>query len=80
MFSAAARALVACASQVDLDLGRVFPPLTKIREISARVASSVVEEAYRTGLARVPRPADTLEFVTSQMWEPRYPDYVVSPR
>jgi malate dehydrogenase (oxaloacetate-decarboxylating)(NADP+) len=76
MFVEAARALVACAGTADLAQGRVFPALSSIREISARVAASVVEEALRTGLARISRPSDTLALVKSRMWEPEYADYL----
>ena len=32
--------------------------------------------AFREGLARVPEPSDPLEFVKSQMYEPKYATYV----
>jgi len=77
MFSQAARALVARAGDQDLAEGRVFPPLTQIREISAYVAAAVVEEACRAGLARITPAGDPLQFVRQQMWEPQYEDYLL---
>lgn len=76
MFAHAARALVARAGEQDLADGRVFPALSQIRDISAYVASAVVDEACRTGLARITPQEDTLQFVKRQMWEPQYEDYV----
>ena len=75
MFLAAARALAACVSEEDLEQGSLLPPLTTVRSLSARIAAAVADEAYVQGLASGPRPADTLAFVTAQMWTPDYPAY-----
>ncbi len=75
MFLAAARALAACVSEEDLEQGSLLPPLTTVRSLSARIAAAVADEAYLQGLAPGPRPADTLAFVTAQMWTPDYPAY-----
>ena len=75
MFLAAARALAACVSGDDLKQGSLLPPLSAVRSLSARVAAAVADEAYAQGLASTPRPADTLAFVTAQMWAPDYPAY-----
>jgi malate dehydrogenase (oxaloacetate-decarboxylating)(NADP+) len=72
MFSQAARALASQVLESDLQIGRVFPSLKRIREISAVLAAAVVEVAFEDGLTRVEEPADVLAFVKSQMWEPRY--------
>jgi malate dehydrogenase (oxaloacetate-decarboxylating)(NADP+) len=76
MFAQAARALVDCATDNDLAQGRVFPSLREIRAISARVASAVVSEACRAGLARIEPPNDPLELVKAQMWHPQYEEYL----
>ena len=76
MFAEAAKALAAQTSDDDLDLGRVYPPLTRIREVSARIGAAVAEVAFADGLAGVARPDDLLEFVQSAMWTPRYRDYL----
>lgn len=76
MFYASAKALADMVSEDDLKLGRVFPSLTEIREVSARIATAVAEVAYEQGLAREPRPPDLLEYIRSQMYVPIYEDYV----
>lgn len=76
MFSEAAKALAARVSESDLVLGRLFPSLTQIRDVSAHIATAVAEVAFRDGLAGVERPDDVLAFVKSKMWEPRYRSYV----
>jgi len=55
MFSEAARALALLVTEEDLKKGALFPPLTKIREISARIAEAVAEVCYKRGLATEPR-------------------------
>ena len=76
MFSAAARALADQVSDDDLEQGLIYPPLGKIREVSAVIATAVAEVAYTRGLARKPRPDNLLEAVRSQMYTPDYQSYV----
>lgn len=74
MFYAAARALAGQVSQADLDRGTIFPPLTKIREVSAVIATAVADVAYDRGLTSASRPKDHLKTVRSGMYEPDYAD------
>jgi malate dehydrogenase (oxaloacetate-decarboxylating)(NADP+) len=60
----------------DLEMGRIYPALTRIREVSAHIAAAVAEVAFQAGLAQVPRPADVLAMVKATMWTPRYREYV----
>jgi malate dehydrogenase (oxaloacetate-decarboxylating)(NADP+) len=76
MLSVAARALADAVTEADLEQGRIYPALTRIREVSAAIATAVAEQAYRQGLAREPRPDDLAAFVKSQMYEPKYRCYV----
>jgi malate dehydrogenase (oxaloacetate-decarboxylating)(NADP+) len=72
MFLAAARTLAAQVSDADLAQGSLYPPLARVREVSARIAAAVAEVAYARGLATRPRPADVLEDVRRQMYRPEY--------
>ena len=76
MFMAAAIRLAALVTDADLAQGSIFPPLSKVRDVSAKIATAVAEVAYAQGLATVPRPDDLLGFIRDQMYEPRYPAYV----
>jgi malate dehydrogenase (oxaloacetate-decarboxylating)(NADP+) len=76
MFVRTARALAEQTSQADLDLGRIYPPLSNIREVSARIAAAVAEVAFMDGLAGAPRPERLLDLVRAQMWDPQYPRYL----
>lgn len=75
MFLAAAKCLAAEVSEADLAVGRVFPPLARIREVSLRIACAVAEIAWRDGLADSERPADPVAFIRAQMYTPEYPVY-----
>jgi malate dehydrogenase (oxaloacetate-decarboxylating)(NADP+) len=72
MFSAAARTLASLVLPSDLELGRIYPSLTRIREVSAHIGAAVAEVAFRDGLAGVERPPDLLAMVKAAMWEPVY--------
>jgi malate dehydrogenase (oxaloacetate-decarboxylating)(NADP+) len=72
MFMAAARTLAAQVSESDLGQGSLYPPLARVREVSAFIAAAVIEEALAAGLAGIDRPADMLAYVHSQMYSPDY--------
>ena len=76
MFLTAARTLAAQVGDGDLALGRVFPALSRIREVSVQIAAAVADEAHREGLARRPRPADIEADIRARMFVPEYQDYV----
>ncbi len=80
MFLAAARLLSQLVSPEDLALGRIYPPLADIREISARIAAEVAAIAYRDGLVPEERQEGydrdaLLEHIRELMYKPRYPHY-----
>jgi malate dehydrogenase (oxaloacetate-decarboxylating)(NADP+) len=76
MFFMAAKILAGEVSEDDLAHGSVYPPLTRIREVSAAIAKAVAEVAYQRGLATKARPEDLLAYIRSQMYEPKYHSYV----
>ena len=76
MFMAAARTLAASVGEDDLAQGSLYPPLNRVRDVSAHIATSVAEVAFRNGLAEIDRPDDLLEYIRSQMYEPDYTSYV----
>ena len=76
MFLIAARKLAEMVDADDLALGRIYPGLQRIREVSAVIAESVAELAFARGLARTPRPDDLPGHIRGLMYEPTYADYV----
>ena len=75
MFAAAARALARLVGAADLELGRVFPSLSRIREVSLEIATAVASVAWQRGLTDRPRPPDIRAEVASRMYQPIYPSY-----
>lgn len=72
MFLVAAQTLAALAQPEDLAMGRVYPSLTKVREVSLKIAVRVAEIAYAEGLAQAPRPANLEEDIRNRMFQPVY--------
>ena len=75
MFLAAAKVLADQVTDEDLALGRIYPGLSRIREVSALIAAEVAALAWRRGLAGREAPADILAEVREQMFQPLYPHY-----
>jgi malate dehydrogenase (oxaloacetate-decarboxylating)(NADP+) len=76
MFMAAARTLARQVTDADLAQGSLYPPLAQVRDVSAQIAAAVAQVAYDQGFATVPKPADLLTYVRSQMYDPHYASYV----
>jgi malate dehydrogenase (oxaloacetate-decarboxylating) len=79
MFAAAARQLAHEVSAADLDSGSLFPPVGRIRSVTARVAEAVVREAGESGVGRAIDPAAIPGAVAAAMWEPCYPTLSAAP-
>ena len=75
MFLAAARSLACQVSDADLSHGRIYPPLSRIRQVSALIAQEVARIAYERGLATKPEPADLAAEIRTCMYQPVYPHY-----
>ena len=75
MFLAASKALAGEVTENDLSQGLIYPPLERIRTVSASIAYQVAEMAYDANLAKRERPADLLGHIHSLMYEPTYPNY-----
>jgi len=76
MFIAAADTLVASITDNDTKNGRLYPPLTKIRDISYKIALSVAKVAFDTNISRISQPENLEEYVRGSMFEPVYRNYV----
>ncbi|MFH2000642.1 MAG: NAD-dependent malic enzyme, partial [Planctomycetota bacterium] len=76
MFFTAAKTLAHEVTESDLDMGRIYPSLSRIRDVSAAIATAVAEVAYERGLASEERPEDLEAFIRSQMYNPRYHSYI----
>jgi malate dehydrogenase (oxaloacetate-decarboxylating)(NADP+) len=72
MFMTAARILAETTGKADLAQGSLFPPLERIRGISAAIAAAVAGVAFDRGLATLPRPADLPGHIAAMMYDPSY--------
>uniref|UniRef100_A0ABM0MDV6 Malic enzyme n=1 Tax=Saccoglossus kowalevskii TaxID=10224 RepID=A0ABM0MDV6_SACKO len=76
-FLIAAKELADQVTDAHLSEGRLYPPLSTIKSVSLRIATKVVEYAYRKGLAaKQPEPEDKEEFVRSHVYQTEYYDFV----
>ncbi|MEN9974862.1 MAG: hypothetical protein RLZZ282_868 [Verrucomicrobiota bacterium] len=77
MFLVAARTLADLVTEEDLALGRIYPSLTRIREVCVKIATAVAKEALHTGLATVLIADDQVETVVREsLFHPAYRAYV----
>lgn len=76
MFLKAAHSLANQVMESDLERGRVYPPLSDIRQVSAKIAADVAEMAYDNGFTSKGKPDDILADVHRHMYHPVYPHYV----
>ena len=75
MFFESAKALAAQVLESDLEMGRIYPSLERIQEVSAAIAVAVAESAFRDRLAGIRKPRDLAAFIRNQMWKPEYRRY-----
>lgn len=77
MFLKTSQALAKMVTEDHLAEGRVYPPLSEIREISAQLAAKIVEYAYRHGMAsQYPEPEDKLDFVRNYQYDTAYESFI----
>ncbi|HET9664122.1 MAG TPA: NAD-dependent malic enzyme [Burkholderiales bacterium] len=76
MFSAAAWALAHQVTETDIMQGSLYPALSRVREVSAHIATAVAKVVYDRGLATKPQPNDLFSYVSEQMYDPHYRSYV----
>lgn len=76
MFYIAARKLAEMVTEQDLMVGRIYPDLKRIREVSLKIGTAVAEIAFQRNLTNMLRPANLEAHVKDAMFDPHYPSYV----
>ncbi|XP_048881145.1 NADP-dependent malic enzyme isoform X1 [Brienomyrus brachyistius] len=77
VFLTTAEAIAEQVTEKDLSEGRLYPPLTQIREVSCKLAVKVVQYAYEHQMAALsPEPEDKEALVRSLMYSTDYEDFV----
>lgn len=73
IFLLAAEALASRVTDQDLAEGRLYPPLSTIRDCSTSIAAYIAEHAYATGIASTyPEPEDKAAFIQAQLYDYNY--------
>lgn len=69
--------LAGLVTSQDLAEGRVYPPLSKIREVSVKIAAALAEYTYSKGAAATyPEPADKEEFIKGYLYSTEYESFI----
>uniref|UniRef100_A0A1J3G8E6 Malic enzyme n=1 Tax=Noccaea caerulescens TaxID=107243 RepID=A0A1J3G8E6_NOCCA len=87
MLQAAAECLAAYMSEEEVLKGIIYPPISRIRDITKRIAAAVIKEAVEEELACGYREMDArelqklneeglMQYVENNMWSPEYPTLV----
>jgi malate dehydrogenase (oxaloacetate-decarboxylating)(NADP+) len=76
MFTAAAKSLTDQVSSDDLKLGRIYPSLLRIRDVSANIALVVAHVVFSRKLTQMPKPADLAGHIKSNMYQPDFHPYI----
>uniref|UniRef100_A0AAY4CIC0 NAD-dependent malic enzyme, mitochondrial n=1 Tax=Denticeps clupeoides TaxID=299321 RepID=A0AAY4CIC0_9TELE len=77
IFLEAAKTLAEQVTDEDLSQGRLYPPLSNIREVSVRMAIKVVQFVYANGMAfRYPEPVNKEAYVRSTVWNISYDSFL----
>lgn len=73
VFLSAAEALANMVTEDDIKLGRMYPPLSTLRDCSIKIAAKVAEDAYADRTASTyPEPGDKLAFIKQQLYDYEY--------
>ena len=72
MFLAASRTLAKMVTAEEISEGRVYPCLSRIREVSLRIATAVAKIAFREQLTLLPEPANLEADIAMRMFQAEY--------
>jgi len=75
MFAAAARCVDEKVSNEDFEQGRIFPSLSRIREVSLHIAIAVAKVVFDGKLTAMKEPADLPGYIKSKMYNPVYREF-----
>ena len=75
MFMVAAKVLAARSPTTKDKNGRLLPPVTELRRVSAAVAVAVARQAQADGLAPKCDENTLAERIRTRVWEPQYRPY-----
>ncbi|XP_065584673.1 NADP-dependent malic enzyme-like isoform X2 [Artemia franciscana] len=80
IFLMAAKALADLVTEEDLSVGRLYPPLSSIRECSFSIATYIAEHVYKAGKASTyPEPSNKRKFIEDQTYDYNYDGFSALP-
>uniref|UniRef100_A0A672HR93 Malic enzyme n=1 Tax=Salarias fasciatus TaxID=181472 RepID=A0A672HR93_SALFA len=78
IFLTSAEALADLVTEKDLAEGRLYPPLSSIRDVSLKLAAKIMEYAYKHNMATLrPEPSDKEAHVRALAYSTDYDEFVV---
>ncbi|XP_061484879.1 NADP-dependent malic enzyme, mitochondrial isoform X1 [Rhineura floridana] len=78
IFLTTAESIAEEVTEENLAEGRLYPPLSSIRDVSFKIAVKVVDYAYKHNLASwYPEPEDKEAFVKSLIYSPDYESFII---
>nr|XP_020477230.1 NADP-dependent malic enzyme [Monopterus albus] len=78
IFLTAAEALAHLVTEKDLAEGRLYPPLSSIRDVSVKLAIKIMEYAYEHNLATLrPKLSDKQAYIHSLIYSTDYEEFAV---
>ncbi|CAN9514117.1 unnamed protein product [Ophioblennius macclurei] len=78
IFLTSAEALADLVTEKDLAEGRLYPPLSSIRDVSLKLAAKIMEYAYQHKMATLrPEPSDKEAHVRALAYSTDYDEFVV---
>ncbi|MDH3916085.1 MAG: NAD-dependent malic enzyme, partial [Chromatiales bacterium] len=75
MVSAAAAALAEQVTDEELDLGMLYPEISRLREVSKIVAAAVMREASSEGIGDALDDGEIRRRLDAAAWQPVYREY-----
>jgi malate dehydrogenase (oxaloacetate-decarboxylating)(NADP+) len=72
IFIEAAQGVADQVTPDQLKLGMLFPPQSNILEVEIQTAARVAKLIFDSGLARVNRPSDIVQFIREHVYKPQY--------
>ncbi|XP_030025879.2 NADP-dependent malic enzyme [Manduca sexta] len=77
LFLVAAKALAGAVSEEDLKIGRIYPPLSNVKNVSITIALDIAKMVYEKDIATVyPKPKDMEAYIRSQLYQMNYKQYL----
>jgi malic enzyme len=76
VFTVAATTLAEQVSQTDMAGGALFPPIARLRRVTAAIAAAVMREVGQSGAGLAYPDDEIADRVAKAMWWPRYPRLV----